>query len=53
MADWSPLPPDSAPSLEFRWTDPITGEIAFMQTRELGFDDFCKTRMVVWADFLP
>jgi hypothetical protein len=30
------------PGCEFRGTDPITGEVAFVQANEFGLDDFCE-----------
>jgi len=40
------------PGCEFRGTDSIASEIAFMQAYQFGFDDFGEMLAVAGVDFL-
>ena len=48
---WSSGLPDLPPGCEFRGTDAITGEIAFVQADEFGLDNFGEMRAVAGVNF--
>jgi hypothetical protein len=48
---WSSGLPDLPPGCEFRGTDSITGEIAFVQADEFGLDDFGEMLAVAGVNF--